>query len=501
MSLIERPVSFGSAATLLADGNPEGLALVCDGPQDLTTVSWLALEQRANRLARALMSEGVVAGDFVTLALPNGVDYFCTCLALWKLGAVPNPVSHRLPVIERDGIIDRADPRLVVADTALDIPGRRSVTPAIADAIANSEPLPEVVSPYERAMASGGSTGLPKLIVASNEARYDPDSASPLFRGKRAVLVPGPLYHGAPFSAAWQGLFAGCTVVVMHRFDALRMLQLIESYQVDRMTVVPTMMQRVWRLPQAQRESYDVSSLEFVLTGSAPCPPWLMRAWIEWLGADVMHEAFGPSERLGGTFITGREWLQHPGSVGKPAAGARMRILGEDGVELPPGEMGEIYIMPAQGPGSTSFYVGAEPKLTPDGWQSVGDMGYMDDDGYVYLGDRRSDLVLVGGRNVYPAEVEAAIDAFHGVRSCAVIGLPDDDLGERLHAIVDVGEEAVTLNEEKLRAHLEQRLVHYKVPLSFELVTTLLRDDAGKLRRSALRRERLDGTLGADGHS
>jgi bile acid-coenzyme A ligase len=320
---------------------------------------------------------------------------------------------------------------------------------------------------------------------------YDPQQASPLFKGRQAVLVPGPLYHGAPFSAAFGGLFSGCKVVVMQRFEARRCLQLIEQHRVDRMTVVPTMMQRIWRLPAEQRASVDVSSLEFVMTGSAPCPAWLMRAWIEWLGPQVMHEAFGPSERTGGTFITGTEWLEHPGSVGKPSAGARLRILDDNGRDLPPGEMGEIYVMPPGGTGSTYRYVGATAKVTPDGWESVGDMGYFDSDGYLYLGDRRSDMVLCGGRNIYPAEVEAAIDALPGVRSSAVIGLPDDDLGARLHAIVDVGSEPGKLNEAMIRQHLGEQLVHYKIPATIEIVTTLLRDDAGKMRRSALRAARL----------
>jgi bile acid-coenzyme A ligase len=257
------------------------------------------------------------------------------------------------------------------------------------------------------------------------------------------------------------------------------------------MTVVPTMMQRIWRLPAEQRASVNVSSLAFVMTGSAPCPAWLMRAWIEWLGPEVMHEAFGPSERTGGTFITGTEWLEHPGSVGKPSAGARLRILDDNGRDLPPGEMGEIHVMPPGGTGSTYRYVGATAKVTPDGWESVGDMGYFDADGYLYLGDRRSDMVLCGGRNIYPAEVEAAIDALPGVRSSAVIGLPDDDLGERLHAIVDVGSEMSDLTEAVIRRHLREQLVHYKIPATIEIVTTLLRDDAGKMRRPALRAARL----------
>jgi bile acid-coenzyme A ligase len=342
-------------------------------------------------------------------------------------------------------------------------------------------------------MASGGSTGAPKLIVALNPARYDPEAPSALFRAKRAVLVPGPLYHAVPFSAAWQGLFGGAVAVVMPRFDASACLALIESHGIDRVHFVPTMMLRIWRLPESERKARDLSSLTFVMTGGAPCPRWLMQAWIDWLGPDVMHEAFGPSERIGGTFITGREWLEHRGSVGKPFVGAEIRILDPETREpLPAGSMGEIYMRPLGGRGTTYRYVGAEARATDDGFESVGDMGYLDDDGYLYLGDRRSDMILTGGRNVYPAEVEAAVEAHPAVRSCVVIGLPDDDLGQRVHAVVECdGSLAAESLDETLRAHLGDHLVHYKIPRSFELVDRPLRDEAGKVRRSALRAERI----------
>lgn len=482
---------YGSVLTALADVAPDAVALVCDGAEGSVQLTRAALDAWANRLARAYAVLGLAKGDFATIALPNGPEFFAACLAIWKLGAVPNPVSHGLPPPERAAIIARANPVLVIGVDAGSYAGRCCVPANLAVDDYCAEPLPAQTSPHERAMASGGSSGLPKLIVAANPATYDAQHASALFKGRHAVLVPGPLYHGAPFSAAFGGLFCGCKVVVMQRFDALRCLQLIERHRVDRMTVVPTMMQRIWRLPTEQREKADMSSLEFVLTGSAPCPAWLMRAWIEWLGPAVMHEAFGPSERTGGTFISGTEWLAHPGSVGKPSGGVRIKILDESGCELPPGEMGEIYVLPPGGQGSTYHYVGASARLSEDGWESFGDMGYFDSDGYLYLGDRRGDMVLCGGRNIYPAEVEAVIDSLPGVRSSALIGLPDDDLGQRLHAIVDVGPDARGLDEACIRAHLVERLVHYKIPASIEIVTTLLRDDAGKMRRSALRAERL----------
>jgi bile acid-coenzyme A ligase len=481
-------LSYGEVVRRLAARAPEAVALV----HEERTLTLGELDRGSNRLARAYAARGVRAGDRVSLTLPNGLEFFVACLATWKLGAVPNPLSARLPQPERAALLSRAEPALIVGLDPAEAAGRPALPagfepePGVSDA-----PLPDRVPPHERALASGGSTGAPKLVVAANPALYDPDQPSRLFAARRAALVPGPLYHAVPFSAAWQALFAGARVVVMSRFDASECLALIERHRVDRVAFVPTMLLRIWRLPEAERRARDLSSLEFVLTGGAPCPAWLMRAWIDWLGPDVMHEAFGPSERIGGTIISGREWLAHPGSVGRPLPGAQLRILDpETGAELPPGQLGEIFMLPAGGPGSTYRYVGAEPRRTADGWESVGDMGWLDADGYLHLGDRRADMILVAGRNVYPAEVEAALEAHPAVRSCAVIGLPDEDLGQRLHAIVELAE---LVSDEALRAHLRERLVGWKLPKSFERSSGPLRDDAGKLRRSALRAERLGG--------
>jgi bile acid-coenzyme A ligase len=186
--------------------------------------------------------------------------------------------------------------------------------------------------------------------------------------------------------------------------------------------------------------------------------------------------------------ISGSEWLEHPGSVGRPTLGRKIRILDESGRECPAGTVGEVYMMPAGGRGSTYRYLGASPTATEDGWETLGDMGYLDGDGYLYLVDRKTDMILCGGANVYPAEIEGAIDAHPAVRSSAVIGLPDDDLGSRVHALVDA---PGGVSEAELRAWLAERLAPYKIPRSFELVSEPLRDDAGKLRRSALREARL----------
>jgi bile acid-coenzyme A ligase len=220
----------------------------------------------------------------------------------------------------------------------------------------------------------------------------------------------------------------------------------------------------------------------------APSPEWLKRAWIDWLGPEKIYEAYGGTERSGGTMISGTEWLARPGSVGRPTGGRRIRVLRPDGSECAPGEVGEIFMLPPGGQGSTYRYVGAEAKATADGWETLGDLGHVDADGYLYVVDRRTDMIVTGGANVYPAEVEAALDAHPAVRSSCVVGLPDDDLGQRVHAIVDA---PAPPDEADLREHLARHLVRYKIPRSFEFVDEPLRDDAGKVRRSALREARL----------
>jgi len=478
-------LSYGRRITQLAEAAPSRVAIVCDGEE----ISRGELESRANRMARAFTEMGVEPGRRVTIGLPNGFDFIVACVATWKCGAVPNPISPRLPELERSEILELADPALVVGVDDLE-----HRYPALASgfepaAKLDDGPLPDVVSTHERAVASGGSTGRPKLILLRTPAEHDPDVPATVLTPKGCVLVPGPLYHAAPFGSLTQGLLAGEKVVLLRRFDASQCLELIERHRVEQILFVPTMMHRIWRLPEEERTSRDVSSLRMVLTGSAPCAQWLMRSFIDWLGPDVMHEVYGGSERIGGTFISGREWLEHPGSVGRPTRATRIRILDpETGEHLPCGEVGEIYMLPTGGQGSTYRYVGADSRSDAEGWESVGDMGHLDEDGYLYLADRRSDMILSGGRNIYPAQIEAALEQHSAVASCAVIGLPDEDIGQTVHAIVET---TGPVDDDELRLHLAQHVVHYAVPRSFERATQPLRDDAGKVRRWELRAARI----------
>jgi len=479
-------MSHGRALAFLAAEEPGRLA-VRHGAERATRGE---LERRSNRLARAYAERGVGPGTLVTLALPNGIEFLAATLAVWKLGGSPQPISARLPEAERRAIVELAKPALIVgvADGAYGA-AFPCVPPGFAPGAAHSDdPLPDLVPPHVRTMTSGGSTGRPKLIVDLTPALVDPTVAENGMQLRGTTLVPGPLYHAGPFIVSWQCLLSGGTLILTTRFDPEECLRLIERERVDWALFVPTMMQRIWKLSPEVRARYDVSSLRRVMCTGAPSPTWLKRAWIEWIGAEKIWEAYGGTERIAGTLISGTEWLAHPGSVGKPPPERKMKILRPDGSPCAAGEVGEIYMLPAAGRGTTYRYIGAEAEATADGYETVGDMGWFDADGYLFLADRKSDMVLVGGSNVYPAEVEAALDAHPAVRSSAVIGLPDDDLGNRLHAIVDA---PGGVTEETLRAHLAERLVVYKIPKTFEWVSEPLRDDAGKLRRSALREERL----------
>ncbi len=477
------PTSLASIPARYATIKPDAPAVTCGSH----TLTWRALDSRTNRVAHALRQAGVRFGDLVTIALPNGVDFIEACFGLWKLGATPQPVSARLPKTELDAIIALANPALVIADPQMGFDGKRA---SIAELLMRSDdasPLADQIAPSWRAPTSGGSTGRPKLIVSGQAAVTQPESVMGWrLDGESVALMPGPLYHNGPFVTAFCALMAGAHLVILPRFDAEMVLQQVAANRATWIYLVPTMMSRIWRLPRETRDRYAMSTLKTVWHLAAPCPPWLKEAWIEWLGADTIWELYAGTEGQAGTVITGSEWLQHRGSVGKPFTG-ELRILDEAGNELPVGIVGEVFMRRAEGLPPSYRYIGAEPRARGD-WESLGDMGHLDAEGYLYLADRRSDMILVGGANVYPAEVEAVLDEHPLVASSAVVGLPDDDLGARVHAIVQPRH---GLDIDELRHFLSSRLLSYKCPRTFELVSHALRDDAGKVRRTQLREERI----------
>jgi len=478
---------LGEAFAQLAAADPDRPA-VTDAD---ATVTRAELEAASNRLARAYAQRGVGVGDYVTIGLPNGIEFVEAMLAAWKLGAVPQPVSPRLPARELEAILELVAPAIVVG---LDAPGRTVVPVGFRpDPDLPDGPLPTVVGPSLKAPTSGGSTGRPKVIVSTQAPVLEQVVVGGLavrvpFDG--VALMPGPLYHNGPFMTAAAALFLGCHVIVMPRFDAVRTIELVARHRVDWLYAVPTMLHRMAKLPAAEPAAADLSSLQAVVTMAAACPEWLKRFWIDRVGASTVVELYGATEAQAITVIDGEEWLAHPGSVGRPAVG-ELSVRDADGRELPPGEVGEVWMRRSAEESGPYRYLGAEPREAEQGWQSVGDMGHVDAEGYLYLADRISDLILVGGSNVYPAEVEAALDEHPAVQSSCVIGLPDPEYGETVHAIVQT---AGPVTDDELLEYLADRLVRYKLPRSIERVDTPLRDDAGKVRRAALRAERVGVT-------
>jgi len=479
------PVSIARCIAYWAAETPDAAALT----DDRATLTFGQLDRATNRLARVYAAAGVGEGDYVTIAVPNGNALLMAACAAWKLGAIPHPISYRMPAAERAAMLELVNPKLIVGDPtdtdpigSVHIGGDPDIGPEIPDT-----PLPDRISPHWKAISSGGSTGRPKIIVAKAPGLFDPRTP---YRGTQVSgvqIVPGPLYHNAPFLLAVRGLFAGQHIVIMPRFDAEQLLAMIERYRINYAMMVPTMMQRITKLPDDVRARYDMSSLRTVIHCAAPCPAWLKRVWIDWLGASVVQELYGGTEGCGATWIDGQEWLDRPGSVGRAMTGYKIRVKTEQGGDAAPGEIGDIFMMPEAGPATSYFYLGGTSQRDEQGWEWIGDMGHLDADGFLFLADRRTDLIISGGANIYPAEVEAAIDAFEGVRTSVVIGMPDEDLGAVVHAIV----EPADIDRDALMAHLAERLVRYKVPRSIELVAGPLRDEAGKVRRAALRAERI----------
>jgi bile acid-coenzyme A ligase len=440
-------------------------------------------------MAVELRRLGVEPGAMVTVALPNSVEWFIAVVALWKLGAIPQPVSARLPRRELEAVVALADPAVVLGVDPGALPDRICL-PVGYQPPELREPadLEDVVSPAWKAPTSGGSTGRPKLIVSGDPGLIDPAAESALLFSRDGCLVmPGPLFHNGPIVWTCYALLHGSHVVVLPRFDAEATLAAVAEHRADVVYLVPTMMKRISNLPESVRMSYDLSALRVVWHLAEPCPPWLKDLWIEWLGPERIYELYAGTEGQLRTVITGTEWLSHRGSVGRPSGG-EVQICDPEGRVVPTGEEGEVWLRSSRST-PTYRYIGAEARTRPGGWESLGDMGRLDADGYLYLGDRAQDMILVGGSNVYPAEVEAALNEHPAVRSCAVIGLPDDERGNRVHAIVEA--DPTTVQADELMAYAAERLAAYKRPRTVEFVDEPLRDDAGKVRRSALRGERL----------
>ncbi len=477
--------TFFSRLGRLSEADPDRPSLTC-GEVTLTRAEFV---ERVRGLAALFAERGVVQGSTVTIGLPNSIGLVESMFAAWALGAVPQPISARLPPLERSAILELADPSLAVGVPSSEAGGRPTLE-SIPGQLPSGSFTPGV-APEWKLVTSGGSTGRPKLIATTSPAVVENVGGLGgllCMRPDGCVLVTGPISHNAPFVVTAAGMLLGNHVVVMSRFDAAQTLRLVEQYRVNWLYLVPTMMVRIWHLPEAVRLGADVSGLEVAFHMAAPCPVWLKQEWIDWLGPEKILELYGGTELQAMTVITGTEWLDHRGSVGRPVLG-EIEIRDFEGRPVPAGQEGEIWMRRGPGAPSPYRYIGATARSADDGWESLGDIGHVDADGYVYVTDRFADMILVGGSNVYPAEIEAALDEHPAVQSSCVIGWPDEDLGNIPYAIVELSE---PVSDQDLLAHLRQRLAPHKLPRVIERATTPLRDDAGKVRRSALRAERIE---------
>jgi bile acid-coenzyme A ligase len=485
-------ISYGRRLGMLADEHPDDTAVVFAGEDGSETpIAWRELEVRSNQVAHMLTERGLEDGDMIVVALRNSPEHLFSTFASWKLGASVLPLRWDLPEWERDRLLAVADAKLVVAGWENAAPG--TITPDDVRATVDRDTAPpegDHVPEYTRLIATSGATGSPKLVATPSPGVMEVDEQMSKVLGANAgktYLTTSPLYHVNGWAYAYNPLLGDCPVVLMERFDAARAVDLIEKYRVSFTCMVPTMLMRVARLPDVK--SHDLSSLERIVYGGASIPEWVVRAWFELIPPERFAFTYGGSEGHGLCMTTGDQWLEHPGTVGQPLE-AEVKVLDEDGKELPPGEIGQIYMRNKSG-GPSYAYIGMPtPEGTPDGFGSFGDMGYVDEDGFVYIADRRRDMIVTGGANVYPAEVEAVITEHLGVLDVVVVGLPDPEWGHRVHAIVQPTDPDHAPDADELRAHCKGRLAAYKVPKEFEIVARIPRSAAGKVNRSALVEER-----------
>jgi bile acid-coenzyme A ligase len=476
-------IPFGAKLRQLAGQRGDDTALTViarDGRAQAMTFA--ELDGRANQWGRALAAAGAQLGSLVALGIPNSVQLVLAALGCWKIGAVPVPMRWDLPDWERSRVLDVIAPVVTVDDDTSPV-----LTASAAEQ--SADPLPDVVSPMANGICSSGSTGLPKVILTLAQGTWTPESSFPFLAAwaptaqPQTILVPGPMYHTNGFSPLTY-LLGGDELVVLEKFDAAMVVDVVERHRITNFTATPTMLSRIAALPDIGKR--DLSSIAWILQGAAVMPHALLRTWFDLLGPEKVVMAYGMTENLGLTALRGDEWLAHPGSVGRGFRDTEVRILDQQGGPVGPGELGEVYL---RSPMSAGYhYLGGAPLLpsTPDGFRTAGDIGHLDEDGYLYIADRRSDMIVTGGANVFPAEVECALAEHDGIADVVVIGLADSEWGRRVHAVVQRADTTAPLTEGDVITYAKTRLAAYKVPKTVEFVAQIPRTAATKVNRSAM---------------
>ncbi len=486
-------------------------------------VTFGELAERSNQLVHAGRALGLRSGSLVAATLPNGADAVALYLAALQAGWYYTPINTHFTAAETAYILNDAQADLYVVDaryasTAVALDGLVDIEPHrrfCVGEIDGYRPVAELVAgqpvdpPDDRTsgqvmLYTSGTTGRPKGVrrhltgMTPEETLSNPLMIFGLSVAPDAVaLCCSPLYHAAPLAYANAALQAGNELVVMDKWDAEVALALIEEHRVTWTHMVPTHFRRLLALPVQVRRRFDVSSLRYVVHAGAPCPVPVKQAMLEWFGP-VVYEYYGSSEGVGGTVVGPDDWLQHPGTVGRPAPGGEIRVLDDAGEEVPHGVVGTVYSRLSE---RNRFEYFNDPQKTRAGrrgdFATVNDLGYVDEDGYLFLADRKSDLIISGGVNIYTAEIESVMATHPLVNDVAVFGVPDEEWGQAVHAVVELRHGVAPSDSvgEALLAHAAGELARFKLPRTIEFIDELPRDPNGKLYKRKLR-ERDHGVAG-----
>lgn len=484
--------SPGRQLARIAAVKPNAPAIIYISPENRETVmTWRELEVLSNKIAWYLKDQGIGSGKSVIVALGNTPTHIALAFGIWKVGGCYVPISSKVPQKNMAEICECISPILVVTNrrkpagyTSLSTSELKELSSGSSD-----EMPPDTDAVPNMANCSGGTTGKTKVIQQNVPAGQSDEGLQAWFymsgmNFEMRQLLAGPLFHGAPHSAAFNGLYCGNTLIMPAVFDAQLMVDLIKKYQVEYVQMVPTLMQRIVKLPGFKKE--DMKSIKALCHTGGICSKDLKYQWLDIIPPDSLYEMYSMTECIGMTNIRGDEWLKHPGSVGKMLDG-KISIRDEEGNELPAGEIGGIYMYWPTSPDVEYVNVDPIPK-DASGFRTVGDMGYVDEEGYLYFADRRSDMIVTGGENVFAAEVEAVLKKHKKVTDAVVVGLPDSEWGHRIHAIVEANEPVTAKELIKFSLNF---LPPYKIPKSFEFLDSIPRNESGKVVRSLLIQESL----------
>ena len=491
---------------------PDRVAVI--GP-DSRSYTFLELSQRVNQLANGLRGIGLRRGNAIAVVVPNGIEWLELYLATLQSGLYMVAINNKLTGPELAYILDNCEATHLIAHECFKDPVNQAVEQLDFDraccygigCVENFSPFESLTSnsskapPLERSagtimLYTSGTTGKPKGV-----RRRLPDISPEVVGartaflcmlfdgtvGKGAHLVMGPLYHSGPSGFGTAALHAGQTMIIMDKWSPENALSLIAKHRITATHCVPTHFERMLALPKHVKDKYDISSMKTVVHAAAPCATSTKQRMIDWWGP-IISELYGATEG-GGTYSNSQEWLDKPGTVGKPWPGAKVKIYNENGVELPANEPGLIYM--SQGAGKFEYHRDKEKTESNrmDGLFTTGDIGYLDEDGFLYICDRQSDMLISGGVNVYPAEIEGVILQHPKVKDVAVFGVPHPDWGEAVHAVIEATDQEVACEEltEEILVLITGSLAKYKWPKSFEYVASLPRTETGKLHKRSLR--------------